>query len=564
MIMFKESPMISVTGFGDEFDTQVAAGEIKRQLRAGLGLEAGMAALIDYAESLRPSLAWDQIRALDFRADAEVLRRRILQDTAKGLISQEIRSLSFSSGVYWPDQLRSVDTQSEKETEQDSCLGISGTNYWTEAIKVEALQSARIILGVRTYDKDMTTETARGAEAHEFLERAFLGLTLAEWCRSAEGRSLLLGDAEEREIYWDITDPDSAIGRITSDEFHPDAETADPRFWAGFGTEERRNSDQLIKMSLAEDFGIDPRQITSTFLTFCISMPWEFGYCESYYPGDITGHAVIPLFENPKGSALFVARTNGVMAGGPILSHLADLFTLSYEPRIRDGQEIRAGEMIARISGDMKRLLAMERTALNFLQRLSGVATMTAKFVAEVAGTKAVILDTRKTTPGWRALEKYAVRCGGGTNHRTGLYDAILIKDNHLAWLENSGDPIGQAVAAAQQCYGMRFAQNRDLPPDRKKFIEVEVDTLEQLDRALEVGPDIILVDNLGPEKLAEAVRRRNERAPGVLLEASGGVNLSTVRALAETGVDRISVGALTHSAPALDIGLDFDRVIAS
>jgi nicotinate-nucleotide pyrophosphorylase (carboxylating) len=198
-------------------------------------------------------------------------------------------------------------------------------------------------------------------------------------------------------------------------------------------------------------------------------------------------------------------------------------------------------------------LLMMERTALNFLQRLSGIATLTARFVAEVAGTKAVILDTRKTTPGWRALEKYAVRCGGGTNHRFGLYDAVLIKDNHLAWLAEGGDPIGRAVAAA-----------RAGAPKGNKFIEVEVDTLEQLDRALEVGPDIILVDNLGPEKLAEAVRRRDAKAPGILLEASGGVTLETVRGLALTGVDRISVGALTHSAPALDIGLDFDRVIGT
>jgi nicotinate-nucleotide pyrophosphorylase (carboxylating) len=211
------------------------------------------------------------------------------------------------------------------------------------------------------------------------------------------------------------------------------------------------------------------------------------------------------------------------------------------------------GWTIAIVEGPMRALLAMERTALNFLQRLSGIATLTAQFVAEVEGTKAVILDTRKTTPGWRALEKYAVRCGGGTNHRIGLYDAVLIKDNHLAWLADGGDPIGRAVEAA-----------RAGAPKGTKFIEVEVDTLEQLDRALEVKPDIILVDNLGPEKLAEAVRRRNERAPGILLEASGGVNLSTVRALAETGVDRISVGALTHSAPALDIGLDFDRVIPS
>jgi nicotinate-nucleotide pyrophosphorylase (carboxylating) len=266
---------------------------------------------------------------------------------------------------------------------------------------------------------------------------------------------------------------------------------------------------------------------------------------------DVTSRLTIP--ESATGSARFVARSSGVLAGGPVLRLLCERFGLKVgpEPMLRDGDRLEPGSAIARVEGPMRKLLAMERTALNFLQRLSGVATMTARFVAEVAGTRALILDTRKTTPGWRALEKYAVRCGGGTNHRIGLHDAVLIKDNHLAWLAEGGDPIDRAVGLA-----------RAGAPGGTKFIEVEVDTLEQLDRALEVGPDIILVDNLGPERLAEAVRRRDARAPGVLLEASGGVNLSTVGAIARSGVDRISVGALTHSAPALDIGLDFDRVI--
>ncbi len=266
---------------------------------------------------------------------------------------------------------------------------------------------------------------------------------------------------------------------------------------------------------------------------------------------DLTSRLTIP--ETASGSARFVARASGVLAGEPLLRMLCQQYSLTVGPgrSLRDGDRLDPGSEIVRVEGSMRKLLAMERTALNFLQRLSGVATMTARFAAEVAGTKAIILDTRKTTPGWRALEKYAVRCGGGINHRFGLYDAVLIKDNHLAWLEHTGDPIGRAVKLA-----------REGAPKGTKFIEVEVDTLEQFDRALEVGPDIILVDNLGPEKLAEAVRRRDERAPGILLEASGGVTLATVRALAETGVDRISVGALTHSAPALDIGLDFDRAI--
>jgi nicotinate-nucleotide pyrophosphorylase (carboxylating) len=204
----------------------------------------------------------------------------------------------------------------------------------------------------------------------------------------------------------------------------------------------------------------------------------------------------------------------------------------------------------------MRSLLAMERTALNFLQRLSGIATLTARFVAAVAGTRAAIYDTRKTTPGWRALEKYAVRCGGGHNHRFGLFDAVLIKDNHLAWLQANAapgelDPIAAAIATARA----------NTP--RSTVIEIEVDSLEQLDRALGRGPDIILVDNLGADLLAEAVRRRDLMAPAVALEASGGVNLDTVAALARTGVERISVGALTHSAPALDLALDFESGLA-
>ena len=288
----------------------------------------------------------------------------------------------------------------------------------------------------------------------------------------------------------------------------------------GFDTAEHDNAAALIALALAEDLGLS---------------------------GDLTAQATLPA--DARGAARFVARAPGVVAGLPVVELLAGRFELAegWRAAVRDGDRVERGTELARISGPMRSLLAMERTALNFLQRLSGVATLTALFVAEVAGTRAVILDTRKTTPGWRILEKYAVRCGGGRNHRVGLYDAVLIKDNHLAWLAAEGDPIGRALAAARG----------QSPPGT--VVEVEVDTLEQLDRALECGPDIVLVDNLGPEALLEAVRRRDGRAPGVLLEASGGVTLATVAALARSGVDRISVGALTHSAPALDIGLDFD-----
>lgn len=286
-----------------------------------------------------------------------------------------------------------------------------------------------------------------------------------------------------------------------------------------FGPAERQNADALIRMALIEDFGA---------------------------LGDITTDATIP--EKNRADVRFTARSAGVVAGLPVVGALAARFRLlhAWRPALRDGTKVEPGTEIARLSGPLPLILAMERTALNFLQRLSGVATLTGRFVEAVRGTKAEILDTRKTTPGWRALEKYAVRCGGGRNHRIGLYDAVLIKDNHLAGLAATGDPIGTAVRQAKA-----FA-----PP--KTVVEVEVDSLAQLDRALECGPDIILVDNFDTDMLREAVRRRDAMAPGILLEASGGITLESVRTIAETGVDRISVGALTHSARALDIGLDF------
>ena len=287
-----------------------------------------------------------------------------------------------------------------------------------------------------------------------------------------------------------------------------------------FGPPEAENAEFLVDLALREDLGVF---------------------------GDVTAKATIPGWE--LGAARFVARGPGVVSGLPVAALVARAFgiELQFEAIRHDGDRVDRGDLLARIKGKMQSILAVERTTLNFLQRLSGVATLTSRFVAEVAGSKAIILDTRKTTPGWRALEKYAVRCGGGTNHRIGLHDAILVKDNHLAHLQADGDPIGRALHLAR----------RAIVPGLK-FIEVEVDDLDQLDRALQCRPDIILIDNLGPEALAEAVRRRDERAPSILLEASGGITLATVGALARSGVDRISVGALTHSAPALDIGLDY------
>jgi len=212
---------------------------------------------------------------------------------------------------------------------------------------------------------------------------------------------------------------------------------------------------------------------------------------------------------------------------------------------VRDGQRVKAGAPLLKISGSSRALLSSERVALNYVQRLSGVATATAQFVDAVKGTRARILDTRKTTPGWRRFEKYAVTCGGGKNLRIGLYDMVLIKDNHLVALQNEKpNAIAAAVARAREKY-------------QKLKVEVETDTLKQVAQAVAAGADIILLDNMTLAQLRQAVRIVGGRAK---TEASGGVNLKTVRGIARTGVDLISVGAITHSARAVDIGLDFEN----
>ena len=211
----------------------------------------------------------------------------------------------------------------------------------------------------------------------------------------------------------------------------------------------------------------------------------------------------------------------------------------------RDRQKLAAGKPLLKISGSARAILTAERVALNFVQRLSGVATLTSQFVEAIRGTSAKILDTRKTTPGWRRFEKYAVACGGGKNHRLGLFDMILIKDNHLAALLNAKP---NAIAAA-------IALTREKFPKLK--IEVEADNLKQVEQAVNAGADFILLDNMNLKQLRQAVKIVNGHAK---TEASGGVNLKTVRAIASTGVDFISVGALTHSARAVDIGLDFEE----
>jgi len=264
--------------------------------------------------------------------------------------------------------------------------------------------------------------------------------------------------------------------------------------------------------------------------------------------GDVTSLSTITA--DRRGRATFVVRTPGVVAGLPVIALvLAQLHAaVTVTPHAADGTLAGRGTRLATVEGPLRAILTAERTALNFLQRLCGVATLTRKYVDAVAGLPLALLDTRKTTPGWRLLEKYAVRMGGGTNHRVGLYDGVLIKDNHLAGMPDPRTAVTDAIAAA-----------RSHPASRHLPIEVEVDTLEQLDEALAARPAIVLLDNMTNEQLRAAVARRNDVAPGVRLEASGGVSLATVRGIAETGVERISVGAVTHSATALDIALDYD-----
>lgn len=260
--------------------------------------------------------------------------------------------------------------------------------------------------------------------------------------------------------------------------------------------------------------------------------------------GDRTSLALIPATQ--PGRAAVVARSPGVVAGLPAAQMVCAAVdpAIVFEPNVSDGSVLERGTVLATISGPLQAILVAERTALNFLQRLSGVASLTRKYVDAVAGSRAKVLDTRKTTPGWRLLEKYAVRMGGGANHRIGLYDGILIKDNHLAGL---GGDVRRAIELART-----FPGNAGLP------VEVEVDMLEQLETALAANAEIVLLDNMTLDQLRAAVGRRDAVSPSTQLEASGGVNLTTVRDIASTGVDRISVGALTHSAPALDIALDF------
>lgn len=255
--------------------------------------------------------------------------------------------------------------------------------------------------------------------------------------------------------------------------------------------------------------------------------------------GDITTDSTIP--PGTLARAMLAARKPGVISGLKVAEAAFRALDsgVGFTPLVADGTRVAPGTVTAEIAGPARALLTAERVALNFMGRMSGIATLTRTYVDRIAGTRASIVDTRKTTPGLRAFEKYAVRCGGGMNHRVGLFDAVLIKDNHIV----AAGGVSEAIAAARARAGHMVK------------IEVEVDTLAQLEVALTHRIDAVLLDNMTPAQLAKAVAMVGGR---VLTEASGGVNLDTVRAIAESGVDLISVGALTHSAPVLDLGLDF------
>jgi len=274
--------------------------------------------------------------------------------------------------------------------------------------------------------------------------------------------------------------------------------------------------DRVVDMALAEDLG------------------W----------GDLTTDILVP--DAAQGRGIIVAKAEGVLAGGPIAArvfHKVDA-SLKVDLLLAEGSRLQPGQTIATVQGRVPSILKAERLALNFLQHLSGIATETARYVEAVAGLPTIIVDTRKTTPGLRLMEKYAVRMGGGRNHRYHLGDGILIKDNHLAALRRAGLSLAEAVNRAKT------------GAPHTLQIEVEVESLEQAREAVEAGAHIIMLDNMGLEEMRQAVEMARGRA---LVEASGGITLENVRAVAETGVDFISVGALTHSVKALDISLELE-----
>jgi nicotinate-nucleotide pyrophosphorylase (carboxylating) len=272
----------------------------------------------------------------------------------------------------------------------------------------------------------------------------------------------------------------------------------------------------------------------------------DVALAEDIGTGDITSDWTVP--EQKMASARFVAKAIGVVAGLSVAEWVFESVDsqTTFEARLSDGDVVRPGDLIATVSGPARALLTGERTALNFMQRMSGVATLTSRFVRQIQHTEATILDTRKTIPGWRRLDKYAVSVGGGRNHRYGLFDMVLIKENHI----EAADGIGPAITGVRK----HLNGNSD---DVK--IEVEVKNLVELEEAMMAAVDWVMLDNMDVDEMSEAVRTVKNQGGGPLLEASGNVSLTSVKEIAETGVDYISVGSLTHSAIALDISVLFE-----
>lgn len=269
---------------------------------------------------------------------------------------------------------------------------------------------------------------------------------------------------------------------------------------------------------------------------------------------DWTSVSLIPA--DARSELRVVSRTAGVVAGLPAAAAVVAVADprLEFTPTVADGARVAAGQTIATLAGATRSVLTAERVVLNLLGRMSGVATAVRRLVDAAEGTPCRVYDTRKTVPGWRLLDKYAVRMGGGWNHRTGLYDAILIKDNHLAALRAAGLGPDEAVRRARAFVEKTFPPSRS----RSMVVEIEVDSFDQLAAVLAAGPDVVLLDNMHVEELARCVAERHRLAPQVVLEASGGIRPETVPAIAATGVDRVSTGWPTHHAPWLDIALDW------
>ena len=356
-------------------------------------------------------------------------------------------------------------------------------------------------------------------------------------------------------LHWPFEDPADATG-TEAEQFEFFRKVRDQIYAQISGYLVNENSEEAIR---ANEIEFSKQTQADALKLIEMALVEDVGAADMDQGVDCTTDAVVP--KSAPAKAAFVARDAGIVCGVEVaklaLAKFAPNIDLKVE--VADGAVVKPQQTIAVMSGSAHDILTMERTCLNFMCRLSGISTLTKQFVDRASSPATEILDTRKTTPGWRRLEKYAVACGGGSNHRMGLYDAIMLKDNHLAFFKSQvkdiKNTIPESVSIAKKWINDRA---ESLPNGKQTILQLEVDTLDQLAVALGTECDIILLDNMTCDQLSEAVDMRDERAPKILLEASGGVNIDTINAIAATGVDRISIGALTHSAPNFDIGLDW------